>query len=283
MKEYRTPALIIHQVEIIRKFQQNNDEPLFAAWERFKEALLKYPEHKLNKYEQLQIFYNGLNIATRRMLDFKEPIPKMIANEGLKKIEEIAQHSATWHEEQTTRVDNTIEVQYMLKNLEEVESDMLLLTGEVKMVQHSFNPPLEGRVTNLEKEIKKLMKETNKKQYESEKTVWELKKEYDSVLKNQAAAIRRLESQVGKLAESVRNRDNGELRSTTETNPRDLAHAITTRSGLNYKEPAYPSDSENRVNRTPNVEDKNTTEENVEHTKPTKKFRPYIPPIPFPG
>ena len=65
--------------------------------------------------------------------------------------------------------------------------------------------------------------------------------EYDSILKTQSDAIRKLEAQVGYLAESVRNRDAGELPSTTETNPRDLAHVITTRSGLNYKEPTYPS------------------------------------------
>lgn len=61
--------------------------------------------------------------------------------------------------------------------------------------------------------------------------------EYDNVLKTQTVAIIKLEAQVGNLAESIRNRDAGELPSTTETNPRDLAHATTMRSGLNYKEP----------------------------------------------
>ena len=60
-----TPTLIIWQVEIIRRFQQDNGETLSAAWERFEDALLKCPEHKLNKYEQLQIFYNGLGIDTK--------------------------------------------------------------------------------------------------------------------------------------------------------------------------------------------------------------------------
>ena len=111
--------MIIQQVENIRRFQQNNDESLFVAWERFEEALLRCPEHKLNKHEQLQIFYNGKNIETRRVLDFKEPIPKMTADEGLKNIEEMAQHFASWHEEQTQITNNAIEVKSMLKNLEE--------------------------------------------------------------------------------------------------------------------------------------------------------------------
>ena len=73
--------------------------------------------------------------------------------------------------------------------------------------------------------------------------ILEQKKGYDLTLKDQATSIRRLGNQVRKLAQFIRSRDNGELPSTTETNPRDLAHAITTRSGLNYKEPANPKES----------------------------------------
>ncbi|PWA83927.1 hypothetical protein CTI12_AA163730 [Artemisia annua] len=126
------------------------------------------------------------------------------------------------------------------------------------------------------------MKEANKKQYESEKMIWELKKGYDLALKDQAKSIRRLENQVRKIAEFVRSRYNGELPSTTETNPRDLAHAITTRSGLNYKESAYPVESGKQVNPFPNVEQTNAEERNEEPVPPKEKVRAYIPPIPFP-
>ncbi|PWA87499.1 hypothetical protein CTI12_AA126830 [Artemisia annua] len=87
-------------LEEIRNFQQNPSESLFTACERFEDLLFKCPEHKLNKHEQLQIFYNGLNVETRKMLDFKEPIPKMTAAKGLEKIEEVARHSSTWHDDQ---------------------------------------------------------------------------------------------------------------------------------------------------------------------------------------
>ncbi|PWA45484.1 hypothetical protein CTI12_AA517270 [Artemisia annua] len=150
------------------------------------------------------------------------------------------------------------------------------------MVQHSFDDPLEGRVSSLEKVIKKLIRDSNKKQYNNEKIIWELKKEYDLALKDQAASIGRLENQVGKLAQLVCSRDNGELPSTTETNPKDLAHAITTRSGLNYKEPAYPKESETQVNSTP-VTDQGDKEYGDNETIPTKeRVRTYVPPIPFP-
>ena len=110
--------------------------------------------------------------------------------------------------------------------------------------------------------------------------IWELKNGYDRTLKDHATTIRRLENQVGRLAQFVCKRDNGELPSTTETNPRDLAHAITTRSGLNYKEPAFPTESEKS---TP-VGEQMTEEIRNKETIPIKeKVQTYIPPIPFPG
>lgn len=62
LKEYRTPSKILQQREETRNFQQSPNESLFSTWERFEDLLFKYPEHKLNKYDRLQIFYNGLQI-----------------------------------------------------------------------------------------------------------------------------------------------------------------------------------------------------------------------------
>ncbi|PWA78966.1 hypothetical protein CTI12_AA211910 [Artemisia annua] len=113
--------------------------------------------------------------------------------------------------------------------------------------------------------------------------IWELKNGYDLTLKDHAATIRRLENQVGKLAQFVCSRDNGELPSTTETNPRDLAHAITTRRGLNYKEPAYPKESETQVKSTPVSEQVNEEDRDKETARIKEKVRTYVPPVPFPG
>ncbi|PWA49003.1 hypothetical protein CTI12_AA485900 [Artemisia annua] len=124
LKEYRTPRKILQQLEGIRKFQQDQGETLFSAWERFEDLLFKCPEHKLNKHEQLQIFYNGLNIETRRILDFKEPIPKMTTTRGLEMIDEIARHSSTWHAKQEPVPYEPDELSSILKNIKKVESDM---------------------------------------------------------------------------------------------------------------------------------------------------------------
>ncbi|PWA63263.1 leucine-rich repeat receptor-like protein kinase PXL2 [Artemisia annua] len=162
-------------------------------------------------------------------------------------------------------------------NLEEVEDDMNLLNVEVNMVQHSFKDPINGRVTVLEKFVKKFIRNSYRNQRETQEKIWGIKMEYDSVLKSHASAIWKLEAQVGNLAETIRDTGAGGLPGTTETNPRDLAHAITTRSRLNYKEPTYPTMNDNEKATSSNDVDKSTpvTDE--------KRAKPYVPPIPFPG
>lgn len=50
-------------------FRQNEEETFSEAWERFKKLLQKCPHHGLPHCIQMEIFYNGLNIATQGMVD----------------------------------------------------------------------------------------------------------------------------------------------------------------------------------------------------------------------
>ncbi|GJW79201.1 hypothetical protein Tco_0140883 [Tanacetum coccineum] len=40
-------------------FQQEPDETLYQAWERFKELLMKCPHHYLTEMQEVILFYNG--------------------------------------------------------------------------------------------------------------------------------------------------------------------------------------------------------------------------------
>nr|GEY60111.1 hypothetical protein [Tanacetum cinerariifolium] len=50
-------------------FQQEPDENLYQAWELFKVLLMKCPQHYLTKMQKVILFYNGLGIHTRQILD----------------------------------------------------------------------------------------------------------------------------------------------------------------------------------------------------------------------
>ncbi|GJV34169.1 retrovirus-related pol polyprotein from transposon TNT 1-94 [Tanacetum coccineum] len=65
LNKYYPPARIAKKIEEINNFQQDPNESLFRAWERFKELLIKYPQHYLTDMQEVILFYNGLDVEKR--------------------------------------------------------------------------------------------------------------------------------------------------------------------------------------------------------------------------
>ncbi|GJS92502.1 hypothetical protein Tco_0799470 [Tanacetum coccineum] len=61
LNKYCPPARTSKKMEEINNFQQEPDESLFRAWERFKELLKKCPPHYLTDMQEVILFYNGLD------------------------------------------------------------------------------------------------------------------------------------------------------------------------------------------------------------------------------
>nr|GEZ41024.1 hypothetical protein [Tanacetum cinerariifolium] len=77
------------KMEEINKSQEEPDENLYQAWEQFKELLMKYPQHYLMEMQEVILFYNGLGILTRQILDSRGAIPsKTAADAKIKKVNE---------------------------------------------------------------------------------------------------------------------------------------------------------------------------------------------------
>ncbi|GKC05835.1 zinc finger, CCHC-type containing protein, partial [Tanacetum coccineum] len=53
----------------IMMFQQHQGESLSEAWTRFKDLLQKVPHHGIDLWLQVQIFYDHVNLITRRTID----------------------------------------------------------------------------------------------------------------------------------------------------------------------------------------------------------------------
>ncbi|GJV95026.1 retrovirus-related pol polyprotein from transposon TNT 1-94 [Tanacetum coccineum] len=62
--KYFPPARTAKKMEEINNFQQEPDENLYHAWERFKEILMKCPQHYLMEMQEVVLFYNGLDVPT---------------------------------------------------------------------------------------------------------------------------------------------------------------------------------------------------------------------------
>ncbi|GJY57057.1 retrotransposon protein, putative, ty1-copia subclass [Tanacetum coccineum] len=83
------------------------DESLFRAWERFKELLMKCPQHYLTDMQEVILFYNGLDVPTRQILDSKGAIPSKTAADAKIAIQEMAEYSQKWHNGTSLRTRST--------------------------------------------------------------------------------------------------------------------------------------------------------------------------------
>ncbi|GKE81805.1 hypothetical protein Tco_1551805, partial [Tanacetum coccineum] len=69
---------------------QEPDETFYQAWERFKEFLMKCPQHYLTEIQDVILFYNGLDIPTRQILNSRGAIPTITDADAKTAIQEMA-------------------------------------------------------------------------------------------------------------------------------------------------------------------------------------------------
>ncbi|GKF05357.1 hypothetical protein Tco_0036025, partial [Tanacetum coccineum] len=86
-----------------RNFKQESDETLFHAWERYTDLLYQCSLHDLNCQQRVHIFYTGLDISTRKILDSNGFIPLMTPTQALESIQIMADHLHDWYDETTIR------------------------------------------------------------------------------------------------------------------------------------------------------------------------------------
>ncbi|GKF01546.1 hypothetical protein Tco_0028469 [Tanacetum coccineum] len=65
--------------------------------EGFKELLMKYPQYYLTDMQEVILFYNGLDVSTRQILDSRGAIPTKTAADAKVAIQEMAEYSQKWH------------------------------------------------------------------------------------------------------------------------------------------------------------------------------------------
>ncbi|GJZ64681.1 hypothetical protein Tco_0621102 [Tanacetum coccineum] len=83
------------------------DESLFREWERFKEVLMKCPQHYLTDMQEVILFYNGLDVPTRQILYSRGVIPTKTAADAKVVIQEMAEYSQKWHNRTSSRSRST--------------------------------------------------------------------------------------------------------------------------------------------------------------------------------
>ncbi|GJY36657.1 pyruvate dehydrogenase (acetyl-transferring) kinase, mitochondrial [Tanacetum coccineum] len=226
LSKYYPPAHTVKKIEEINNFQQEPDENLYQAWERFKELLMK------------------------------GAIPSKTAVDAKVSIQEMAEYSQKWHNG-TSRTRST----ETSDGLAAIQAQLNILGREIKKVNKNvyaaqvgceqckgshytkdcplkeegktfeeayytqFGAPIQGggyRVTTprfyqrknanpsyqerrqpMEETLSKFMGESVKRYEENYNLIKEIRASSDAAIRNQRASIKTLEIQIGQMSKSI--------------------------------------------------------------------------------
>nr|GEX27983.1 hypothetical protein [Tanacetum cinerariifolium] len=142
-------------MEEINNFQQEPGENLYQAEERFKELLMKCRQHYLTEIHEVVLFYNGLDVPTRQILDSKGAIPSKATADAEVTIQEMAEYSQNGtmeHLGPETLFEDYIELNDLNVPLElrRDQVDDLMPTIEEGEVVEEFRARNDARMTLFE-------------------------------------------------------------------------------------------------------------------------------------
>ncbi|GJW36894.1 hypothetical protein Tco_0059814 [Tanacetum coccineum] len=140
LNKYCPPARTAKKLEEINNFQQESDKSLFRAWERFKELLMKCPQHYLIDMQEVILFYNGLDVPTRQILDSKGVIPTKTAADAKVAIQEMAEYSQKWHNRTSSKARST----ETSNGLAAIQAQLNNLGREIKKVNEKVHAAQVG-------------------------------------------------------------------------------------------------------------------------------------------
>ncbi|GJR59469.1 hypothetical protein Tco_1501631 [Tanacetum coccineum] len=210
------------------------DESLFRAWERFKELLMKCPQHYLTDMQEVILFYNGLDVPTRQILDSKGAIPFKTAVDAKIAIQEMVGYELCKGPHYTKDCPQKEEG----KTLEEAyytqfgapyqPGGQYRAAGPGFYQRNNGNSSYPDRRPSLEESLTKFMAESAKRHEENSNIIKEIRASTDAAIRNQGASIKTLEIQIGQMSKVLQERGFGSLPSSTETNPRDQVKSIST-------------------------------------------------------
>ncbi|GJU85194.1 retrovirus-related pol polyprotein from transposon TNT 1-94 [Tanacetum coccineum] len=247
------------------RWLRNQPSGSITTWEVLKTKFLnKYcppaqlldevPQHYLTDMQEVILFYNGLDVPTRQILDSKGVIPSKTAADAKIAIQEMAEYSQKWHNGTSSRTrstetsDGLAAIQAQLNNLrrEIKKVNEKVYAAQVgcelcKGPHYTKDCPQKEEGQNseeayytqfgrpsLEESLTKFMAEPAKRHEENSNIIKEIRASIDAAIRNQGASTKTLEIQIGKKSKVFQERGFESLPSSTEANPRDQVKSIST-------------------------------------------------------
>ncbi|GJZ47808.1 hypothetical protein Tco_0601640 [Tanacetum coccineum] len=183
---------------------QEPDETIYQAWERFKELLMKCPQHYLTEMQEVILFYNGLDISTRQILDSRGAIPTMTAADAKTAIQEIAEYSQKWHNgtSRGRKEWKTLEEAYYTQFGGPFQGGGYRATAPRYYQRNNANPSYKEQRQTMEDTLSKFMSKSAKRHEENSNLIKEIRATTDAAIRNQGASIKILEIQIGQMSKN---------------------------------------------------------------------------------
>ncbi|GJV93714.1 hypothetical protein Tco_1541527 [Tanacetum coccineum] len=189
----------------INNFQQEPDETLYQAWERFKELLMKCPQHYLTEMQEVILLYNGLDVPTRQILDSKGR--SIETSDGQTAIQaqlnnlrrEIKKVNAKVYVAQVGC--EQCKGPHYTKDFPQKEEGKTLFGGPFQgggyratalryYQRNNANPSFQERRQSMEDTLSKFMSESAKRHEENSNLIKEIRASTDAAIRNQGASIK---------------------------------------------------------------------------------------------
>nr|GEY12261.1 reverse transcriptase domain-containing protein [Tanacetum cinerariifolium] len=219
INQFFPPSKTTYLRNEITNFLQKSNETFNEAWERFKDLLRQCPHHGFSELHQLDTFYNALTPNDQDALDsaaggnFLDKIPR----------------------ESLSIIESKSKVIYSRSRVTDVRANA---NAPLLPFSHSNSFDLQQIATALEDKLDIRMNRFKKSLNEIKNSFITPTAPLKVVTKKQDD----FQNQMMQFMQNLYNKPStsSSLPSNTIPNPKGEAKAITTRSGMTYKEPPIP-------------------------------------------
>ncbi|GKB21051.1 hypothetical protein Tco_0854974 [Tanacetum coccineum] len=181
-------------MEEINNFLQAPDENLYQSWGRFKELLMKCPQHYLTEIQDVILFYNGLGIPTRQIFDSRGAIPsKTIADAKMRTM----QRTHYTKDFPIKEEGKTLEEAYYTQFGGPFQGGRYRAAAPGFYQRNNVNPSYQERRQSMEDTLSMFMSESEKRHKENSYLIKEIRASTHAAIQNQGASIKTLEIQIG--------------------------------------------------------------------------------------
>ncbi|GKC16503.1 mitochondrial proton/calcium exchanger protein-like protein isoform X1, partial [Tanacetum coccineum] len=164
------------------------------------------PQRKEDQYAEVILFYNGLGIPTRQILDSRGAIPLKIIADAKKTLEEV----------------------YYTQFGGPFKGGGYRAAAPGFYQRNNVNPSYQEQTQSIKDTLSKFMSESAKRHEENSNLIKEIRASIDATIRNQRASIKTLEIQIGQMSKVLQERGFGSLPRSTKANPRDQVKSIST-------------------------------------------------------